>query len=217
MEGELFDLGSDLQRISLLGSGVLLFFFFLKALCLCLLALAVTQGVFALGSNLGGLRADKGCRWSCGWRDWTSHYNKENDWFAEIQGWLGLAGMFVWIVLARFLKYYGGERSALIDRSLTSASDYAIKIDNLPAGEFNEEELMQYINRIYERELASLPPEHLAAILMKVPLDKSSQKLAGMEPPTGMGRAEDGGERKGETLTMGLELVRKAVREAAHS
>jgi hypothetical protein len=52
---------------------------------------------------------------------------------------------------------------------------------------------MQYINRIYERELAALPPEHLAAILMKVPLDKTSQKLGGMEEISGMGRIEEDG------------------------
>lgn len=54
-----------------------------------------------------------------------------------IQGWVALGGLAIWGIFVRFVKYYGRQKNKSIDRNLTSASDYAIKIDNLPYGEYN--------------------------------------------------------------------------------
>lgn len=42
--------------------------------------------------------------------------------------------MIVWIIIDRFVKKYGIKKNKIIDMNLLSASDYAIKIDNLPYG-----------------------------------------------------------------------------------
>lgn len=55
--------------------------------------------------------------------------------------WMGLCSMFIWILISRFVKYYCYYKDKLIDENLTSSSDYAVKIDNLPFGDYNEEDL----------------------------------------------------------------------------
>ena len=43
--------------------------------------------------------------------------------------WLGLIGSVIWIIVLRMVKYYGFYLNVVIDKSLKSSSDYAIKVD----------------------------------------------------------------------------------------
>lgn len=45
--------------------------------------------------------------------------------------------MVVWVISSKVVKYVGKIKDEEIDRDLTSASDYAIKIGGLPYGEYN--------------------------------------------------------------------------------
>ena len=56
--------------------------------------------------------------------------------------------MAVWIIISRIVKYVGVIKNKEMDKNLTSASDFAIKIGNLPYGEFNEEELVEYFQKL---------------------------------------------------------------------
>lgn len=71
-----------------------------------------------------------------------SSFNAENlNQASMILDWLGLAVMILWIFISRLVKHYGFYENEIIDQNLKSSSDYAIKIDDLPQGEYNEEEL----------------------------------------------------------------------------
>lgn len=67
-----------------------------------------------------------------------------------IQGYLGLAVMIIWGIYIRYIKYYGTIKDKIMDMNLASSSDYAIKINNLPYGEFNEEELIEYLEKLFK-------------------------------------------------------------------
>ena len=55
--------------------------------------------------------------------------------FAQL--WLGLVFSFVWVVTLRFIKFIGREKNKMVDLYLRSASDYTIKIENLPYGGYS--------------------------------------------------------------------------------
>lgn len=46
--------------------------------------------------------------------------------------------IFVWVFGIKIIKKLGELKDEHIDRMLESASDYAVKIDNLPYGDYNE-------------------------------------------------------------------------------
>jgi hypothetical protein len=55
----------------------------------------------------------------------------------KIQDYLGVIGMVVWSILLKLLRYYGGQKNNWVDAELSSASDFALMISNLPAGTYN--------------------------------------------------------------------------------
>jgi len=82
----------------------------------------------------------------CQFKDRVSSYNLiDANYVVDVLNWMGLASMVVWILLARFLKYYCFYKDKLIDDNLKSSSDFAVKIDNLPMGEYNEEDLYEFL------------------------------------------------------------------------
>lgn len=52
----------------------------------------------------------------------------------QIQLWLGFFMCILWMVGLKFITTLGLKKDRDIDDSLDSASDYTIKIDNLPYG-----------------------------------------------------------------------------------
>ena len=75
-----------------------------------------------------------------------------------ILDWIGLGVMILWILITRLVKYYGFYQNEMIDRSLKSSSDFAVKIDNLPVGGYSEEELFEFFEQQYERKVRSIKP-----------------------------------------------------------
>ncbi len=68
-----------------------------------------------------------------------------------MQQWLGLAFCIIWIFGIKFILYYGKKKNEEVDNKLKSAGDCAIRVSNLPYGEYSEEELIDYIYKIYEK------------------------------------------------------------------
>lgn len=73
--------------------------------------------------------------------------------FTVIQWWLGVGFCFLWIFILRFIKYFGKNEDHSVDQSLNSSSDYAIIIENLPYGEYEEKDLVAYFDLLYEKAL----------------------------------------------------------------
>lgn len=144
-----------------MGSGILLFFYMLKALAVALIFFILIFALFAVATNLLGTTPSvytasiAACASSyCDFRDNTSdNYKPNQSQLGVIQGWLGLAAMVIWVILSRIVKYVGREKNREMDRDLISASDFAIKIGNLPYGEYNEEELLEYFQKLSEKQI----------------------------------------------------------------
>ena len=67
--------------------------------------------------------------------------------------------MMTWIIICRFVKEYGFYQNQVIDADLESSSDYAVKIDNLPAGGYSQEELVDFFQQQYARKVHLLKEE----------------------------------------------------------
>jgi hypothetical protein len=146
----------DLEDIKLLGSGIALFFFFLKTVAFNLLSFVCILSIFSLATNLLGdtsMAVSSSCASSyCTFRDNVSDGHKYNaERLSSIESWLGLAAMIVWIAVSRTMRYFGELNNLDIDKNLKTASDYAIKIGNLPDGEYNEEELFEYFQKLNDK------------------------------------------------------------------
>lgn len=108
----------------------------------------IIYGIFALVTNLIGDEAtiDDTCAEDpyCEYRHKSSNENKNYKDLSIVyaQLWLGLAFSFVWVVTIRFIKFMGREKNQIVDRNLRSASDFTIKIENLPYGSYSEMELI---------------------------------------------------------------------------
>ena len=55
----------------------------------------------------------------------------------KILTYVGLFGMLIWGFMVRISLEYGRFKNKAIDKNLTSASDYALKINNLPYQQYN--------------------------------------------------------------------------------
>ena len=81
----------------------------------------------------------------CQFKDRFSSYNKSDpNSTILILDWIGFGCMMIWIIISRFVKEYGFYQNQVIDADLESSSDYSVKIDNLPAGGYSEEELVDF-------------------------------------------------------------------------
>lgn len=67
----------------------------------------------------------------------------------QIQLWLGFFMCILWMVGLKFITTLGLKKDRDIDDSLDSASDYTIKIDNLPYGQYDEFDLIDYLNQLW--------------------------------------------------------------------
>lgn len=67
--------------------------------------------------------------------------------------WIGLGVMILWILNTRLVKYYGFYQNKMIDKSMKSASDFAVKVDNLPVGSYSQYELFQFFEQQYESKI----------------------------------------------------------------
>ena len=56
----------------------------------------------------------------------------------SLQLWLGFIFCMVWIVAVRLITELGIKKDTEIDESLNSASDYTLRVENLPFGKYNE-------------------------------------------------------------------------------
>lgn len=157
VRGDSYPMCCELENINILGSGILLFFYFLKGIAINVLIFVLVFDIYSMATNLMGVKnmsTSTTCASSyCIFRDNVSDGHKFNkDALGFIQSWLGLAAMAIWIILSRIIKYVGAIKNKEMDKNLTSASDFAIKIANLPYGEYNEEELVEYFQKLAEIE-----------------------------------------------------------------
>jgi hypothetical protein len=139
----------------------------MKVMAVVLSIFIAVFALFALATNLMGhtpnttnsLRST--CTSSyCSFRDNTSdNYKLNQEFLGDVQVWLGLAAMVIWVISSRVVRYVSKIKNEEIDQHLTSASDYAIKIGELPYGEYNEEELLEYFQKLSEKHNVSKQQE----------------------------------------------------------
>ena len=64
---------------------------------------------------------------------------------------LGFLMCFIWSVAVKFIRTWGRMKNKSIDDDLDSSSDYNIFLEKLPVGEYDEEELLQYIEGLWNQ------------------------------------------------------------------
>ena len=67
-----------------------------------------------------------------------------------IQLTLGMILAIVWFFSIKFTFYLGEKKNEEIDEMLESSSDYTIRIQNLPSGQYNEYDLLNFINDLWD-------------------------------------------------------------------
>jgi len=55
----------------------------------------------------------------------------------------------IWIFSVKFIKHLGDSKNEEIDEMLDSASDYTVRVDNLPSRKYNEHDLIEYIKEMW--------------------------------------------------------------------
>lgn len=55
----------------------------------------------------------------------------------------------IWIISVKFFRAWGRIKNQEIDDKLDSASDYFIMLEKLPVGEYHEEEVVHYIQNLW--------------------------------------------------------------------
>ena len=160
-----------MHELSFLGSGILLFFLLVKGLVLNTFLMFAAYCVYAVITYSGGTAYSTNNPGSCStafcqFKNKFSSYNEvdPNKTFF-ILDWIGLGVMLLWIFITRLVKYYGFYQNDLIDQNLKSASDYAIKIDNLPIGGYSEYELFEFFEQQYERKVKHMRPQDIVSDL----------------------------------------------------
>ena len=91
----------------------------------------------------------------------TFSQKNKNEFYMSIQLWLGALMCLIMMVGLKLITTLGMKKDKEIDDSLDSASDYTIKIQNLPFGEYDEGELIEYLKELWidypsELELKSI-------------------------------------------------------------
>jgi len=105
----------ELEKISILGSGILLFFYMMKALSIAIFIFIAIYAIFGLSTNLLGIHPltanslRSSCKSTyCSFRDNASdNYKTQQDYLGLVQVWLGLAAMVLWVITSRVVKYVG--------------------------------------------------------------------------------------------------------------
>ena len=135
---------SSEQTLSILGSGIILFFFYLRHIRIMMFLLFVAYGTISMIFDLAiypfklhNCTIDDGyliygiCLFNenCNFSKISS-----NLFFINIQLWLGFVMCVFWLIGLKLISSFGMKKDREIDASLESASDYTIRIDNLPYG-----------------------------------------------------------------------------------
>ena len=77
---------------------------------------------------------------------------KGNKFLMEYQLWNGFVMCVLWMIGLRLIISLGLKKHKWIDDSLDSASDYTVKIENLPYGSYHEEDLISYLRELWIEE-----------------------------------------------------------------
>ena len=140
------------ENLLFLGPGVLLFFFYLKYLRITIVIFALGYGSFALLSNIFSPNSIdySAClqkindieKWFCQ-VNISSTYDRSSSTFLKVfQLVLGLIFGIIWLFSIKFTSFLGERKNNEIDDMLESSSDFTIRLENLPNGNYNEEDII---------------------------------------------------------------------------
>ena len=139
--GDKMPICCDLAQLDVLGSGVILFFLFQKGIVANMLVAVLMFGIFTTLANLyggdGPSTLDNCMDTKCIFLNNSSARNNLDDYLTNIEYILGMVLCLVWVFTLRFIRYYGRRKNKLLDEHLNSSADYAIKLSNLPFGEYS--------------------------------------------------------------------------------
>ncbi len=147
---------SDVEEVSILGPGTLLFFYFNKRVILLVLLASLLFGLYSVITNYNGSNFAYNCSTSskgalpflCEWKVLTSLPNKPPTQL-QPQLWLGAGVCLVWIIGISAIGVLGQRKNREIDERLDSSSDYFVCLEGLPQGGYEENAVVWYVERLF--------------------------------------------------------------------
>jgi uncharacterized membrane protein SpoIIM required for sporulation len=117
-------------------------FYLIKCLAFGLLIVSLVYGIFSFLTNIfnGESSANSECNNSvyCNFQNNASNRNKTEPQITMIiEWWLGLIYCIFWLIAARMVKIIGKEKDEIIYQKVKRAGDTAIRIKNLPYGQYS--------------------------------------------------------------------------------
>ena len=145
------------EEQTFLGPGVILFFFYTKRIFLVVCFSILIYGVFSLVTNLISEESAQNCDkpgglfFMCELKVETEIANKKGrDEYLIPQLCLGLVMCIFWSISLRLIKALGRRKNQEIDDKLHSSADTHIFLENLPVGNFYEEELLDFVEELWK-------------------------------------------------------------------
>ena len=132
------------QNLTFLGPGVLLFFFYMKHMRLMVLLLLMGYSFYSIISSIYSpdvINFNTCSGKTAGVEKILCQYNaistfnlKTSPLLRHFQLWIGMFFFVIWKIGVRFIELLGEKKNEEIDNLLDSASDYTVRIENLPFG-----------------------------------------------------------------------------------
>ena len=118
---------------------------FQKGIVANMLIAVLLFGLFATLANLSAgdipSQLDNCLDSKCIFLNNSSAKNNQDE-TSKVEYLLGMLLCLIWIFTLRYIRHYGRKQDKLLDAHLTSASDFAVKVSNLPFGEYCEYDLI---------------------------------------------------------------------------
>lgn len=143
VRGNPVHLCSPNEDLQFLGSATNLFFFYTKVVIVLAFLLFVVAGSYGMATSiLNGSRFESACAGSlfCSITSRLSIESRQDrSDLVLIDLWLIVAAAVLTCVVLRIAKYKACVLDLEIDKNMETPSDFAIKLENLPFGDYNEE------------------------------------------------------------------------------
>jgi hypothetical protein len=134
-----------------LGSNTILFFFFTRLVTILCSIILILYGVYAVFNSITGKSTFEHCDLDiyCMIKTQTSIESKIDKPDIIIKEmWLGLGITIILCIALRLAKIKAIIIDELIDNSVETPSDYAIKLENMPREDYCEEEVIDWIRQL---------------------------------------------------------------------
>ena len=158
MKGDQLPYCMNIDDYAYFGPGILLYFFYAKKLIILVCLAIILYGIYSLVVNISEGTHDHDCSvnpgsipFLCEWKKIITK-NKESSSASlhTIKVWLAIPMSILWAIGVRIVRDLGRMKNIDIDEKLDSSSDYCIWMEGLPEGQYNEIDIVNFLNKLWK-------------------------------------------------------------------